>query len=143
MSHTHTNLLFYIVFATQGHLPLLREDLRKELFAYMAALIKGKGGLPMEINVVDDHVHLLIMLPPGANVSDVVGFAKANSSRFFKKLSGKPFAWQKGFGAFSVSRSGASAVSRYIRDQEVHHKQMSFRDEYLSLLEKHQVDFDV
>jgi len=118
MAHTYTNLLFHIVFSTHGHIPLLRSEIKGELFAYMATLIKEKGGRAIIINGIEDHVHLLVLLPPDLSVSDAMRFVKANSSRWMKQRFGKPFAWQKGHGAFSVSRSGVDAVAGYIRDQE-------------------------
>ena len=142
MSHTHTSLVYHIVFSTQGHLPLLKPEIRKELFAYMGALIKEKKGKPIIINGALDHGHLLISLPPDVSVSDSMRFVKANSSRWMKQRFGKPFAWQKGFGAFSVSRSNVDAVARYIRDQEKHHRKFDFKTEFVSLLEKNAADYD-
>ena len=142
MAHTYTNLIFHVVFSTQGNLPLLKPGLRKELFAYLGALIIEKGGKPIIINGVDDHVHLLILLPPDACVSDAMKFVKANSSRWMKRRSGKPFAWQKGFGAFSVSRSNVPAVSRYIANQEAHHETMDYKTEFVTLLTKNEVTFE-
>lgn len=75
-------------------------------------------------------------------IHELMKFVKANSSRWMKHRFGKPFAWQKGFGAFSVSRSGVSAVAKYIRDQEIHHRKMDYRNEFVSFLLKNQVDFD-
>lgn len=142
MSHTHTNLLSHIVFSTQGHLPLLCTDIRPELFAYMGGLVKEQKGKPIIINGVEDHVHMLILLPPNLSVSDAMRFVKANSSRWMKERFGKPFAWQKGFGAFSVSRSNVDAVVKYIRNQEKHHRKFYFKTEFVSLLEKNDVDYD-
>ena len=142
MSHTHTNLLFHIVFTTEGRLPLISSEIKHELFAYLAALIREKKGIAIIINGMADHVHILVMLPPDVSVSDVMRFVKANSSRWMKGRSGKPFAWQKGFGAFSVSRSNVEAVAKYIRDQEKHHQKIDLRDEYLSLLKKHEARYD-
>ena len=142
MSHTHTNLLFHIVFSTQGHVPLLRPDIRPELFAYMGGLVKEQKGKPIIINGVEDHGHLLISLPPNVSVSDAMRFVKANSSRWMKERFGKPFAWQKGFGAFSVSRSNVDAVAKYIRDQEEHHRKFDFKTEFVSLLDKNDVEYD-
>ncbi len=81
-------------------------------------------------------------LPPDVSVSDSVRFVKANSSRWMKERFGRPFAWQKGFGAFSVSRSNADAVAKYIRDQEEYHRKFDFKSEYVSLLDKNGVDYD-
>ena len=142
MAHTYTNLIFHIVFSTQGHLPIMKPEFRQELFAYLGSLIKEKGGKPIIINGVSDHVHLLILLPPEMSVSDAMKFVKANSSRWMKQRFGTPFAWQKGFGAFSVSRSNVPAVARYIADQESHHAKMDFKTEFVTLLKKNEVEFD-
>jgi len=142
MSHTHTNLVFHIVFTTQGRLPLLTPEIRKELFAYMGGLIKEKKGKPIIINGVEDHAHVLLSLPPDLSVSDTMRFVQANSSRWIKQRFGKPFAWQKGYGAFSVSRSNVEAVAKYIRDQESHHRKFDFKAEYVSLLDKNEAEYD-
>lgn len=142
MSHTHTNLLFHVVFSTQGHLPLITTEVKAELFAYMGGLVKELKGKPIIINGMSDHVHLLILLPPNVSTSDAMRFVKANSSRWVKERFGKKFAWQKGFGAFSVSRSNADAVAEYIKDQERHHAGFDFKTELVALLEKNEVEYD-
>ncbi|MBE7517290.1 MAG: IS200/IS605 family transposase [Chloracidobacterium sp.] len=142
MAHTYTNLIYHVVFSTEGHIRSLTKERRAELFAYLAALIKEKKGLPLIINGVEDHVHLLFELPPSVALSDVMRFLKANSSRWFKERFEIPFAWQTGFGAFSVSRSVVPKVSDYIRDQEEHHKKRGFRAEFIALLNKSGVDID-
>ena len=142
MSHTYSNLVYHIVFSTQGHLPLITNEIKSELYAYIGGLVKELNGKPLIINGIADHVHMLIVLPPNVSVSDAMRFVKANSSRWMKVRFGKPFAWQKGFGVFSVSRSGVDAVAKYIRDQEIHHAKFDFRTEFVSLLEKNGVDYD-
>ena len=142
MSHTHTNLLTHVVFSTQGHLPLIRSETRNDLFAYMGGLVKELKGKPVIINGMSDHVHLLILLPPNVHLSETMRFVKANSSRWIGQGFGKKFAWQKGFGAFSVSRSGVDGVVKYIKDQERHHTAFDFKTEYVSLLEKNAVEYD-
>jgi putative transposase len=142
MAQTHTNLLYHIVFSTQGRLPLLPREMRPELFAYMGSLIKEKKGKPIIINGIEDHAHLLASFPPDVSVSDAMRFAKANSSRWMKQRFGKPFAWQKGFGAFSASRSNVDALPKYIRDQEAHHRKIDFQTEFVSLLDKNEAEYD-
>ena len=142
MSRTHTNLLIHIVFSTKGHLPLITSAVKSELFAYMGGLVKELKGKPIIINGMSDHVHMLILLPPNVSTSDAMRFVKANSSRWFKERFGKKFAWQKGFGAFSVSRSNVDAVVKYIKNQEQHHKRFDFKTEFVSLLDKNDVEYD-
>ena len=142
MSHTYSNLVYHIVFSTQGHLPLITNEIKAELYAYMGGLVNELNGRPLIIDGIADHVHMFIVLPPNVSVSDAMRFVKANSSRWMKERFGKPFAWQKGFGVFSVSRSGVDAVAKYIRDQEIHHAKFDFRTEFVSLLETNGVDYD-
>lgn len=142
MAHTHTNLLVHIVFSTQGHLPLITNEIKAELFAYMGGLVKELKGKPIIINGMADHVHMLILLPPNVSISDAMRFVKANSSRWVKERFRQKFAWQKGFGAFSVSRSNVGAVAKYIKNQEQHHKAFDFKTEFVSLLDKNEVEYD-
>ena len=142
MAHTHTNLLVHIVFSTQAFLPLIKNEVKAELFAYMGGLVKELKGKPIIINGMHDHVHMLILLPPNISVSEAMRFVKANSSRWVKERFGTKFAWQKGFGAFSVSRSNVDAVAKYIKDQERHHRRIDFKTEFVSLLDKNQVEYD-
>lgn len=142
MAHTHTNLLTHVVFSTQGFLPLITAEIRAELFAYIGGLVRELKGKAIIINGVADHLHLLILLPPNVSISDAMRFVKANSSRWVKERFGITFAWQKGFAAFSVSRSNVDAVAKYIKDQERHHGEFDFKTEFVSLLDKHGVDYD-
>lgn len=87
---------------------------------------------------MEDHAHLLIRIPPTIALSDAVLEIKARSSRWM----GKTFEWQRGYGAFSVSHSNIQSVVRYIRNQETHHRKMSFAEEFTALLQKHGIDFD-
>ncbi|MBP9665283.1 MAG: IS200/IS605 family transposase [Pyrinomonadaceae bacterium] len=142
MAHTYTNLLSHIVFSTQGRLPLITDEIRTELFAYLGGLVRELKGKAIIVNGLSDHVHLLILLPPNVSISDAMRFIKANSSRWVKERFGSKFAWQKGFGAFSVSRSNVDAVVKYIRDQEEHHRRFDFRAEFVSLLDKSGIEYD-
>ncbi len=91
---------------------------------------------------MNDHVHLLVSLPPNVHVSDAMRFVKANSSKWVTQKFGKPFEWQKGYGAFSVSRSNVDAAVKYIQNQEQHHRKFDFRTEFVALLRKNDVEFD-
>jgi len=142
MAHTYSNLVFHIVFGTQGRLNLIRPEIKQELYSYIAGLIKQKGGKLIIAGGIADHIHLLVVLPPDISISDVMKFLKANSSRWVKQRFNSPFSWQKGFGAFTVSRSNVPAVARYIRDQEIHHHQLDFEREFALLLDKNGVEYD-
>ena len=110
----------------------------------MAGIIKNKGQKPIIINGVEDHVHVFLGLKPAMALSDLVRDIKNNSSNFINEhswIKGK-FNWQNGYGAFSYSHSQMDAVYNYIQNQEEHHKQLSFRDEYLDFLRKFEIEHD-
>jgi putative transposase len=104
--------------------------------------VRGLGGVPIEINGVEDHVHLLVKIKPVIAVSDFLRELKSISSGRAKKKTAGRFAWQARYGAFTVSESQVGRVRLYIRNQEEHHRKVSFDDEFKALLRAHRVDFD-
>ena len=111
---------------------------------FITGIVSGQRQKLIAVNNMPDHLHLLIGLRPDSSLSDLIRDVKANSSRLINEkrwVVGK-FSWQEGFGAFSYSRSQLGTVIRYIEDQQKHHQKRSFRDEYIELLEKFDVDFD-
>lgn len=142
MPHTFTNLIAHVVFSTKDRLPLINADVQPKLHSYMGGILRELKATPLIINGIADHVHLLVGIPPAASVSDTLRVLKANSSRWLHETYGKPFAWQSGYGAFSVSQSNLDAVRRYIARQEEHHRRMSFKDEFIALLRRHNIEFD-
>ena len=142
MSHTYTNLLTHIVFSTKERLPLITNVIKPELLAYIGGLAKELKGKPIIINGMSDHVHILASLPPTISTAEAMRFIKANSSKWVTQKFRKPFEWQKGYGAFSVSRSNVDAAVKYIQNQEQHHRKFDFRTEFVALLRKNDVEFD-
>jgi len=145
MPSTHQQLLYHIVFSTKNRKPYLaNEDHRAKVFAYMAGIAKNLDGFALEIGGWIDHAHLLLRIPAKTAVSDFVGRLKASTSKHLNEASGliKKFGWQEGFGAFSVSVSQQDKVARYIQNQVEHHKQETFENEYILLLDKHGVEYD-
>lgn len=143
MSQAYTNLLTHIVFSTKQRAALIDERIKSELHAYLGGLIKELGGKPYIVNGTQDHVHLLVSLPPKTALSDAVRFIKSNSTNFVKQKFGKDnFAWQGGYGAFSVSKSQSKAVIGYIQNQEEHHRKFDFREEFELMLKKNEVEHD-
>jgi len=140
MSHTH--LLYHLVFATKDRMRLIQPVWEGELFSYMAGIIRNHEGRSLEINGDADHIHVLGRLTAKESLSDFMRELKAGSSRFVRRKYYPKFAWQRRYGAFTVSESAAEAVRRYIRNQKEHHRKQLFEDEYASLLVKHNIDFD-
>ena len=142
MPHTFTNLLTHIVFSTKERAPLIDSDLKPKLHAYMGGIVRELKGTPLLINGTADHVHLFVALPPTVSTSDALRVLKTNSSRWVHDTRRKPFSWQAGYGAFSVSHSNAQAVTRYIAHQEEHHRKISFKEEFVIFLRRHAIEFD-
>ena len=143
MSGTFSNLSVHVVFSTKDRLPLMTMPIRDELFPYMGGIVRGLGGTIITVGGMPDHVHLVARLPTTVSVADVARIVKANSSkRMNEKFTTMKFGWQRGYGAFSVSHSALPAVVNYVRDQERHHRGLSFEEELTILLTRHGIDFD-
>jgi len=108
---------------------------------YIAAICKKNAMTVFAVGGIADHIHIPFRLPPALSSVRAVTLIKSNSSKWMRETK-KTFAWQKGYGAFSVSSSNVSTVIRYIDQQEAHHKKKSFEDEFVALLKKDGVQFD-
>jgi REP-associated tyrosine transposase len=141
VSHTFTKNHQHIVFSTAGRRKIIAKEIQKRVWAYLAGICQNHGIFVLAIGGIDDHVHLLVELPATLAVSKAVLLLKSNSSKWLNET-GREFAWQKGYAAFSVSASNLVAVTKYIENQERHHKKMSFEQEFTELLKRHHVSFD-
>jgi putative transposase len=141
MSHTCGNILLHFIFSTRERQPLIKSDFRGDLFAYIGGIIREMRGTALIINGTADHVHMLVRVRPLHSASEMVRVIKANSSKWMRTKS-RQFAWQTGYGVFSVSESNVSPVKKYIARQEEHHKKQSFREEFLAFLKKNNVTYD-
>jgi putative transposase len=144
MPSTYSNLLYHIIFSTKRREPLITRALMEELFLYVAGIVRGQNGLPLEIGGMPDHLHLVIRINPDVSVSEIVRLVKANSSNWVNERPDRVgrFAWQRGYGAFSVSFSQLDAVRRYVRTQEKHHHHRTFQEEFVDFLKRHGIEFD-
>jgi len=144
VSHTFTDLLAHVVFSTSDRAPFLTEAIRAEVHAYIGGILRQLRATPIAIGGTSDHIHLLIRLPAEIAVADCLRVVKTNSSRWLKEKwpERRAFAWQQGYGAFSVSECNRATVIQYIQDQARHHQRISFRDEFLALLKNHGVEFE-
>jgi putative transposase len=144
MANTFTQIYIHIVFAVEARQYLIPAEWNDTLQKYIAGIISAQKHKLIAINNMPDHVHILIGLRPDAALSDLVRDVKTGSTNFINKqrwVMGR-FSWQEGFGAFSYSRSQLDAVIRYIENQQKHHAKKSFRDEYVTLLKKFDVEYD-
>jgi REP element-mobilizing transposase RayT len=144
MGHTYTSLLTHIIFSTKDRFPALDADIRDDVERYACGVGRNIGVKTIAIKSVADHIHALVELASTASVSEIVGKLKANTSRYIHERwpARSRFAWQQGYGAFSVSRSGVDAVVRYIANQEEHHRKRTFQEEYLGFLKRYEIAYD-
>ena len=141
MSHTYAQNVIHVVFSTKDRRKLLSGEMRSQMWTYATGICKKLDILVLAVGGMEDHIHFLMQIPPTLAVAKAVLTIKSNSSRWAGE-EGYKFAWQQGYGAFSVSRSVVPTVIRYIQNQEAHHRRMSFDAEFLALLKKHGMEFD-
>ena len=142
MSHTASNIILHLIFSTKGREPLMTPEVRTDLFAYLGGIVRELRGTALIVNGTADHVHMLIRIRPVHAAAEIARVVKTNSSRWVRQKGNRNFAWQTGYGAFSVSESNVQAVSRYIAEQEQRHKKRSFQEEYVAFLKKNKVAYD-
>jgi len=143
MIDTFHQVYIQLIFAVKGRRSLLKKEFRQEFFKVMASMIQDLGHKSIIVSGVADHVYCLVGLNPDKTISDLVEKLKTSSNHFLKdkKWSDGRFSWQRGYGAFSYSRSHMDRVYQYILNQEVHHQKMIFKEEYMSLLRKFEIEF--
>jgi len=144
MPQSLARLYVHLIFSTKKRERFLTNRVRVPLHAYMATVLQNIDCPAELINSTDDHIHLLFELARTVSVSQAVEDVKKFSSKWLKSQGEEfaEFAWQTGYGAFSVSESNVSAVREYIANQQEHHRQKSFQEEYRSFLERHKVAYD-
>jgi putative transposase len=142
MPHSYSSLYVHGVFATYERRQLIQPDFENRVHAYINGIIGNLGGRPLRVNGMADHLHLLAELPARIAVSDAMNKIKTNSSSWIRENLDRRFNWQRGYGAFSVSRSGLDTVIAYIENQKQHHATRSFEDEYRALLKAHGIPFE-
>lgn len=144
MPGTYSQILLHIVFSTKRREPWITADIAGRLYPYMGGIVRAEKGVLYDIGGIEDHVHLYLRWRPDATVSDLMRTVKARSSKWvhdtFPALGA--FAWQEGYGVFTVSKSQETVVKKYIARQAEHHKKENFKAELLRLLCKHEIEFE-
>src|SRR5437763_16676447 len=139
MAHSFVNSLFHCVFSTKERRPIIRPDLQERLWPYMGGIAREHDVKALAIGGVEDHVHLLLSLPSTLAVAKAVQLIKGGSSKWvhdtFPEL--EHFAWQEGYGAFSIGISQLDVTKAYIGNQKEHHRKKTFQEEFLAFLKKH------
>ncbi len=144
--HSFNSCLMHCVFSTKGRRPLLTSEICERLWPYLGGIARENNMKALAIGGVADHAHVLLSLPGTLSVSKAMQLLKGNSSKWlretFPELRRQDFAWQEGFGAFSIGISGVEDTIRYIQTQEEHHRKKSFREELAVFLAKHGYEYN-
>jgi REP element-mobilizing transposase RayT len=144
MPQSLSYLLVHIVFSTKDRAPLLDASVRPGLHAYLATVARNSDCECFRVGGVEDHVHLAVRLSRTLTMANLIEELKTSSSKWLKTQSPAlaHFAWQRGYGAFSVGPSDLEALRQYINTQEEHHRKVTFQEEYRAFLTKYGVAFD-
>jgi putative transposase len=144
MANTFSQIYLQFVFSVQNRQSLIPKEHKEELHKYITALVQNRKAKMLAVNCMPDHIHLFVGFKPTILISDFVKEVKVGSNEFInskKWIKGK-FNWQEGYGVFSYSHSHIGSVIKYVLGQETHHQKKTFREEYLSLLDKFEIPFE-
>ncbi len=144
MAHSYTNLLFHVVCGTKRRLPWMTPEIRERMDKYVGGILRAEQCSLLAAGGMPDHAHWFVRLHPTRALADVMRDVKSRSSGWVRDQfqECREFAWQNGYGGFSVSQSGAEAVTAHIARQEEHHRAMNFEVEYEGMLRLNGIDFD-
>jgi len=143
MPSTHLSLHVHIVFSTKNREQIILPVWRDRLHAYIGGILRTLQAIPDSVGGVEDHIHLLVGIRANHAVADLVREVKSLSSRWIHEELGQTrFAWQEGYGAFTISSSEIAELQEYISKQEEHHRARTFQDEYLDFLARQNIGFD-
>jgi REP-associated tyrosine transposase len=144
MANTYTALHYHFTFSTKLRQPWIRPEIEQRIWEYMGGIARTNGLKPLKTGGIDDHIHMLVGAPPTIAPSKIAQLVKGGSSGWIHETFGdlSHFAWQDGYGAFTVSKSAIPDVTAYIENQREHHRTMTFQDEYRLLLVRHGIEFD-
>ena len=144
MAQSLSKLYVYLIYHIKTTSVTIRQEDEKRLYAYIGSIIKTNESIPIIINGIEDHIHILFVMSKNIALSKIVEEIKRNSSRWIKDIDNhyKNFAWQGGYGGFSVSPSLHDKTKRYIQNQKAHHKKTSFQEEYIMFLKEYGIDYN-
>lgn len=144
MPQSLSQLYVHLIFSTKDRFPFLKDDIRDRVQGYLATVVRDMGSPFVVVGGIDDHVHILFDMGRIHAAKDFVEHIKRESSKFVKTLRSNldKFYWQRGYGIFSVSPTHRESVVRYIKNQEEHHREKTFQDEYRDFLNRYGIEFD-
>ena len=144
MPHSYTSCVMHCVFSTKDRHKTMSPQFQERLWPYVGGIARKNAIKALEVGGVEDHMHLLLSLPATMGVAKAMQLLKGGSSKWvhdnFPRL--RAFAWQEGYGAFSIGKSQMADTVDYIRSQERHHRRITFQEEFLAFLKKHEIEYD-
>ena len=144
MPHSYTSNLMHCTFSTKERYPWIDSDLERQLWPYIGGIARENRMKALAIGGMFDHLHALLSLPSTMSFAKAVQLIKGGSSKRIHDSMAKyqKFEWQEGYGAFRVSASQVKKTIAYINDQKQHHRKRTFKEEFIELLDKHQIEYD-
>ncbi|GMT44721.1 MAG: transposase [bacterium] len=142
MSQSLSKIYVHCVFSTKNREPFIKDSIRNDLYSYIVGTLSNLHSYVTEVGAHHDHIHILCILPRTITTANLISKIKTSSSKWFKKQGIANFAWQNGYGSFSVSASELSVVKKYILNQDEHHTKTTFQEEYRKFLEEYHVEYD-
>jgi putative transposase len=142
MSHTYISSLIHCVFSTKNRRDLIAEEIQPQLWAFIGGIARKNSFKALIVGGIANHVHVLLSLPAALPLSKAMQLIKGASSHWMNENHTRDFAWQEGYGAFTVGISQKDQTISYIRRQPEHHKKRSFEEEFVTFLKKHGVEYD-
>lgn len=144
MPNTYTQIYIQLVFAVKYRESLINSVWKDELCKHITGTVQNNKSKMLAVNGMPDHMHIFIGYKPTVSIPDLVKDIKVSSSLMIndKKLAKGKFAWQEGYGAFSYSTSQIDRICKYVLNQELHHKELTFREEYTKFLKGFKVDYE-
>lgn len=142
MSHTYIHDLVHCVFSTKNRRNPIRPEIQNELWSFLGGIARKNGFKALIVGGIENHVHVLLSLTANMPLAKAMQLIKGSSSRWMNETHAKDFAWQEGYGAFTVGISQKADTITYIQTQAEHHRKHSFEDEFIAFLKKHNIEYD-
>ncbi len=144
MANTYTQIHIHVVFAVKFRNDFIQKSWKGDLYKYITGIVQANNHKMIIINGVSDHLHILIGVRPDQSLSELIQRVKAGSGKWINdnRLTASRFEWQGGFGAFAYSKKDLKNVIQYIENQEIHHRKVTFREEYIQMLDYYRVDYN-
>ena len=144
MANTYTQIHIQVIVAVKFRAAVIMPAWKERLHQYITGIVQNNTHKMLSINSMPDHLHLFFGFRPTQSLSELMRLVKGESSEWINKQGFTPsiFRWQEGYGAFSYARSQVKTVAQYVEDQEIHHHQKTFIEEYQNFLRKFEIEYD-